>query len=353
MATNIIGIGIANAIGFKSKVLGEGNIKYPHLIAAYSAKGKSNSDEDKNILKDLTGNGHDITLHNFAFSGMSGYGGFHRMFKYNYYEPNYKQYTINDSWTKISFNIETDIDIRVVKRREAFIWDKHRINVKGLVTEDDYINIYGYFNSSYISKITISNNGIHEVPASTTEETDIGGYVGFIEAHVGSPSFIEIEIIPEYPDTLVFDGVDDYGTNETFPVLQDGFTVIYKRVILSSKEAPTLHYTNSSNSHKVFVCDEWLDNAYWSYGAKTVIPSSVYDNVSNIQWGTPSLYNRYKVVRGTNPVDDCNIFNIGMSVSKHAYKHIAFYCAYVFDQVLTSAQIEAFIKDNIDANYTL
>ena len=53
-----------------------GNIIYPGLIAAWSAKGKSNDDKDRATLKDLTGNGHDITLNGFAFSGMSGYGGY-------------------------------------------------------------------------------------------------------------------------------------------------------------------------------------------------------------------------------------------------------------------------------------
>lgn len=38
------------------------NINYPGLIAAWSAKGKTNDDADRATLKDLTGNGHDITL---------------------------------------------------------------------------------------------------------------------------------------------------------------------------------------------------------------------------------------------------------------------------------------------------
>lgn len=53
--------------------LGRGDIVYPGLIAAWSAKGKSNEDVDRNILKDLTGNGHDITLNNFAWNTESGY----------------------------------------------------------------------------------------------------------------------------------------------------------------------------------------------------------------------------------------------------------------------------------------
>lgn len=52
-----------------------GNIIYPGLIAAWSAKDKSNDDEDRATLKDLTGNGHDITLNGFAFNTEgSGYG---------------------------------------------------------------------------------------------------------------------------------------------------------------------------------------------------------------------------------------------------------------------------------------
>lgn len=38
-----------------------GDLIYPGLVAAWSAKGKTNEDEDRNILKDLTGHGHDIT----------------------------------------------------------------------------------------------------------------------------------------------------------------------------------------------------------------------------------------------------------------------------------------------------
>lgn len=69
---------LQQANGFVTLVFGEGgsgNISYPGLIAAWSAKGKSNDDEDRAILKDLTGNGHDITLNGFAFNTEgSGYG---------------------------------------------------------------------------------------------------------------------------------------------------------------------------------------------------------------------------------------------------------------------------------------
>ena len=43
------------------------------LVAAWSAKGKNNVDTDRNILKDLSGQGHDITLYGFAYNDESGY----------------------------------------------------------------------------------------------------------------------------------------------------------------------------------------------------------------------------------------------------------------------------------------
>lgn len=54
------------------------------LIASYKCYSKTNEEPDRAILKDLTGNGYDIQLKNFAFGGMSGYGG---------YPINYKVFT--------------------------------------------------------------------------------------------------------------------------------------------------------------------------------------------------------------------------------------------------------------------
>lgn len=46
----------------------------PKPIASYRAAGKTNEDADRAVLKDLTGNGHDLQLKNFAWAEGSGYG---------------------------------------------------------------------------------------------------------------------------------------------------------------------------------------------------------------------------------------------------------------------------------------
>ena len=63
-----------------------------NLVASYRAYDKTNEDEDRNVLTDLSGNGNDIQLYNFAFAGESGYGlygeNFDRFSIYNITEEN-------------------------------------------------------------------------------------------------------------------------------------------------------------------------------------------------------------------------------------------------------------------------
>lgn len=80
MGINISGLGIANAIGFKSRISGGGRDKpflppniQSSLVSVISTYGKKNTDSDRNILKDLTGKGNDFKLFGFDFTETSGY----------------------------------------------------------------------------------------------------------------------------------------------------------------------------------------------------------------------------------------------------------------------------------------
>ena len=56
----------------------QGRCYIPGFVGGWKAYGRSN-DEDastRDILPDYSGNGRDIKLYNFAFGGMSGYGGY-------------------------------------------------------------------------------------------------------------------------------------------------------------------------------------------------------------------------------------------------------------------------------------
>lgn len=88
MGTNISGLGIANAIGFKPRVDGGRSFLPPNikssLVSVISTYGKKNTDSDRDILKDLTGKGNDFKLFNFSFSEASGYGEYKTDFNKNW-----------------------------------------------------------------------------------------------------------------------------------------------------------------------------------------------------------------------------------------------------------------------------
>lgn len=88
MGTNISGLGIANAIGFKPRVDAGRRFLPPNikssLVSVISTYGKKNTDSDRDILKDLTGKGNDFKLFNFSFSEASGYGEYKTDFNKNW-----------------------------------------------------------------------------------------------------------------------------------------------------------------------------------------------------------------------------------------------------------------------------
>ena len=323
---------------------GGGSISYPGLIAAWSAKGKTNDDEDRAILKDLTGNGHDITLNGFAFSKMSGYGGYNYQFNKSYYMITSSASYIETN-NKIIITAKDNIDLRVTKSDSAYTWNEYKINIKGLL-EGDYIDIYGYYDNTKESAFKIDNNGIHIIPKSLKTDGLSGGYTSFIKGVVTKPATIEIEILPEYPDALVFDGIDDYGINEDMPILTD-YTVIYhlQRDILNSSNGAVISkgYTDGE-----FSAEECSRTNFINFGYKNRVNVPLYD----ICYGTLKLYNGRLLGKGGTA--GSNEITIGRTSSNTSYyRSIAFYSAYLFDRSLDEQEIKAFIRKYIDPEYLL
>lgn len=220
---------IANALKKSS------GLNYPGLIAAWSAKGKTNDDEDRDILRDLTGNGHDITLNGFAFSEMSGYGGYKKSFSlfdtpYQYCELINKQAIRIYKRTFASNAGNTFDSIKSTDEPRTI-----KLKVSGITEENkkDGIYIRTHSVSSLGDDWKTYDNGIFDVTYRTDFSADAPVS---IQCNGNSDNNINIivEILPEYLDALVFDGVDDYGINENMPILTD-FTVIIKRNYFKQK----------------------------------------------------------------------------------------------------------------------
>lgn len=201
----------------------------PGMIARWSAKGLTNEDMSTNpVWKDLTGNGHDLQMKNFAWGGMSGVGG---------YEQNYK----GNRWTYASSRADifytgnfinvTSVKINSVQLyyqayggQPSFTVPSYSVKVSGLVEGQnlDYRSSNGLI-------LNIKEDGIYRLPEF--EFPANGGFYGFQLNKIQESCNITIEQLPLYPGALVFDGVDDYGVCNNFPILtkEKGYTVVALR----------------------------------------------------------------------------------------------------------------------------
>lgn len=203
------------------------------IVARYSALGLTNEQMAENpIWKDLTGNGHDLQMKNFAWKGMSGVGGYTENYDSNKW---YKVASrIDATWTYKSFNVKSIKDNNFAQlfyqsqsSDTEFRVLSCTIKVSGL-TDGQGIE-YISNGTRPIVIMRIENDGIYHLPSF-----DFGAknaYYGFKFLKLQESCNITIEQLPLYPGALVFDGVDDYGTCDNFPILtkEKGYTVVALR----------------------------------------------------------------------------------------------------------------------------
>ena len=229
-------LGNINAIPFRRRFGGGGGTPFPSItgmIARYSALGLTNEQVAENpVWKDLTGNGHDLQMKNFAWSGMSGVGGYTENYDSNRW---YKVASrIDTTWTYKSFNVKSIKDnnsaqlfYQSLPSSTGFRVLSCTIKVSGL-TDGQGIEYVSNGTQQFVI-MRIENDGIYHIPSF-----DFGAknaYYGFKFLKLQESCNITIEQLPLYPGALVFDGVDDYGVCDNLPILtkEKGYTVVALR----------------------------------------------------------------------------------------------------------------------------
>lgn len=240
---------------------------YPWLFPyqAWTVVGKTNEDEDRATIANITGNGNDLVLSNFAFSGNSGYG----EYAYNFNDTSWisiPDYGVISDKTSKSFNIKSFVLADYPVLYTAVNKDSSIKKVKIKVTN----SIPGFYfgNKPANQIIDLSTDGIYEIP-SYNSPNDVTQY-GFRCSNVNDSCNITIEQIPEYEGYLVTDGVDDIASSNTF-VYEADFTFIGEWKFIQKDN--TVAGINSS-SHL------YIQNRY-NRGA-TVMINSTFENKKNI-----------------------------------------------------------------------
>lgn len=325
------------------------------IVARYSASGLTNEQMAANpVWVDKTGNGHDLQMKNFAWGGMSGVGGYTENYNSNRW---YKVETrIDATWTYKSFNarsIKDNIAAQLFYQSKSsdtgFRVLSCPIKVSGL-TDGQGIEYVSNGTQQFVI-MRIENDGIYHLPSF-----DFGAknaYYGFRFLKLQESCNITIEQLPLYPGALVFDGVDDYGTCDNFPILtkEKGYTVVALRQwITYNPNAISAIATNASDQsfNGAFTFENYNKGAEQtiSYGATQI---SLQYSKSPFSWQTTSKYNGVNIANGNK--DATNSLVLGRSYpQRNEFANFAIWELVFLDHDATEEELTK-IKDYFVKTY--
>ena len=244
------------------KVLNWYKKQYPWLFPdqAWTVVGKTNEDEDRATIANITGNGNDLVLSNFRFAEGSGYG----LYAYNFNSFNLRDNVVKptdvkkDSFRIIGTGNSSNVLI-LTNESDSANW---KIRITGMKEGDSCIVGNANKSDDYIK---IIKDGIY-----TFQKQYAATSVNGIWYNSSQEVDVLVEQIPEYEGYLVTDGVDDIASSNT-AVYEADFTFIGEWKFIQKDD--TVAGINSM-SHL------YIQNRY-NRGA-TVMINSTFENKKNI-----------------------------------------------------------------------
>lgn len=211
------------------------------IVARYSASGLTNEQTAANpVWVDKTGNGHDLQLKNFAWKGMSGVGGY--VADIDEWGTNSTAAYFERNSIKITATFKENVSLGLlyhnIKLRQSCV-----LKVTGIPEGCD-----AFLDDRLGNRFYMSEDGVYEIiPSNFLAEALYFSIEKYPERWYGSK--LTIEQLPLYPGALVFDGVDDYGTCNNFPILtkEKGYTVVALRQWISMGEGISGLVSNVKN----------------------------------------------------------------------------------------------------------
>lgn len=290
--------------------------------------GKKNTDAKRGYIDEqvsLQNTGTSVNpLENFniGYEGMSGYNGYPVVFGANktWETSNAIDYIYDINSTIVHITnvkhaangllysyVKKDGALANIKEILAF-----RVTVKGL--EGNSKLVYKYLATENATKesIVYLGNGTHKLPKSfvpTDALLDLttNSWIGFaitpmIEGELVFDCDITIEILPEYENGLVYDGVSDFTDNKNIPIFTD-FTAIIKRVDLDAKnDNSTVMFKGNkiyeSSIGNGFILDYCYNSKNYVYSCGKL--NQIERDDSKIIYLTPESYNGSPIIKGEN-----------------------------------------------------
>ena len=166
-----------------------------------------------------------------------------------------------------------------------YYWDDYNTLAIASPTIEGNINTY----------VTLPYKTEQEIADLNAVDTYYSIY--FIPIDLDINEEVTIEMLPLYPNGLVYDGITDYSKNANIPALDD-FTAIIKREFLKKQGSPLIKGSKvyeGGNGNALLL--EW-DKAYnfVFYKRTDIMEGELPDNISFI---TPTNYNGNVITRGS------------------------------------------------------
>lgn len=326
----------------------------------WDAYGKSNFDADRDTIQQrgvAVGN-YDLTNYNHAYDKMSGYGGYSLgrfdkswsssnntsviVVSRNPYDITLKKLGGNSDWefnntelkvisNPVSVKFKSNKNIRVMCDYHYYpVGGNSEGTPLGITSKDLIANKDAIITISPISQENIDKYNI---------DVNRGYYLIYFQlsSTLAVNEEVTIEMLPLYPNGLVYDGVDDYSENASIPLLSD-YTYIFKRTLLNKKynSASIFKGSNKQSGGGAFICDynsvepDLLTQGF-SFGAGLYVDSL---NADSIVYGTRGSVNGTKITAGNNTDTE------GLTVGKwRAYKEMVFYKLFLYPRTVNMLSI--------------
>lgn len=305
------------------------------LAGVWISDGKSNTDPDRNIIKNkLPGRGGDFEILNAAYKLNSGFGKYVEDFS-----------TMKDYGTKGIVRTSSKIYLD-----ESFDYDKgfwlgytnspsptYKVRVSG-IPKDGVLN---YTGGSWINLI----NGINELPARTNTE-EIHGFVA--QTPNVDWSKLVIEQIPENEGSFVTDGVDDMivsqnpvhemlgGSNELTVV-----SMIHQISLNSTYKIATTNYLENIDNTKHIRSDVYNSNKTGIYGYTASLINNTVSDIKNILGDKADYYVKYNDIN--EALSNSKFSVVGRISTLLENSSVAWYWTFIAKRVLTTDEINQVI----------
>lgn len=330
----------------------------------YDAYGKTNLDEDKAIIQQrgIAVGDYDITNYNHAYDKMSGYGGYA-----------FAKFDNTSEWNLIRNSTGIEVVSRngyscTLKRVGSNVWDfgnssnrkigkdlnvnikcdkniKIKWQLKYKTTENPDTEITVELVNDSIGpnpkSITLPHKTDEELTTLGAIESSVYYLVYFDSSTLPIGEEYTVEMLPLYPNGLVYDGVTDYSENANIPAFTD-FTYILKRQILKGIANSAVMYKGNItvNQGGAFICNycEASDtNLFTDFSFGGLLRSNDIDK--------PIIYGTKTSVNGDSITPSENIDTVGINVGKWVNElPMVFYKLILYPKTIPLLQIN-FLKN--------